>query len=133
MNEYANMRFDDYQITVENPPEPDRDLSIIDLINIMVLTQGGRVYFSFTDVGPTGLNTIKSFGLHLYKFDTAFDFGFDFSSDDFKSLGSLKHIETWATNLAQKIQAKDYYCGYEPAVDLNTRFFTGDRLGPLGL
>ncbi|MCB9229164.1 MAG: hypothetical protein H6618_06090 [Deltaproteobacteria bacterium] len=50
--------------------------------------------------------------------------GFE-NSNDFINL-----LHKWSKHLADKIHISTYFCGLDPAVDEDTRFFTNDKIGP---
>lgn len=43
----------------------------------------------------------------------------------------IPNIMLYAHNLSEKVEVENYYCGLEPAIDDETRFFTKTEIGPL--
>jgi len=41
-------------------------------------------------------------------------------------------MQRYANAISKKFHVKEFYGGLEPAVDIDTRYFTGNALGPLG-
>lgn len=64
------------------------------------------------------------------------DLEINFESDAFVSKDKVKLITdfmNFSFEFANKYQIENYYCGLEPAVDEETRFFTKEKVGPLNL
>jgi hypothetical protein len=67
-----------------------------------------------------------------YKDDIDVELSFDADSsfdDEFVMLA----VQMYADELSKKYYMTDFYGGLEPAKDTDTRYFTGNVLGPLGL
>lgn len=43
----------------------------------------------------------------------------------------IPRIMFYSHNLSEKVEVKNYYCGLEPAIDDETRFFTKTEIGPI--
>jgi hypothetical protein len=50
---------------------------------------------------------------------------------DLKQKASILDLHNRVVSLAEKLNTINYYCGYEPALDEDTRLFSGTTLGPL--
>lgn len=50
--------------------------------------------------------------------------------DDFMTY-YIPNIMFYAYNLSEEVAVENYYCGLEPAIDQETRFFTKTEIGPL--
>ena len=77
---------------------------------------------------------IKSPRINLSKYDSnRFDVNMNFDIEQVKESSLNRLIEVlheFASQLAKKIDIPNYYCGLDPAIDEDTRLFTGDKLGP---
>ena len=54
-----------------------------------------------------------------------------FGINEFIMVNAQTQLMEAAKQLAYKYKIKSFYCGFEPASDMATRLFTGDKLGPL--
>ena len=86
------------------------------------------------DVFTIGPLNIPDVMFRLLKHDEVFDIDFNFRYDDFKRLGGtspISSLQEGVRKLALDFGAANYYAGMEPASDLDTRFFTNEKFGPL--
>lgn len=76
---------------------------------------------------------IEDFTLVIYKWklNQLFDIYLLLDEPEFKKVDSILFWQTFATELASLIGAREFYCGLDPASDEDTRFFTDQTLGPL--
>lgn len=92
----------------------------------------GLIYFNFPELKFAGLS-LSGVGIQILKYGGKFDMNIVFDSNLTANKFSVSILQEWASSIALQSGAMTYFCGIEPAVDLNTRFFTEDVLGPLGL
>lgn len=80
--------------------------------------------------------TIPKCGFSIYRYETSTDLELDFQLADLKD-SNIDHLAEdlmeFSTSLARQYRINEYYCGIEPAQDLETRLFTKDKLGPIFL
>ena len=94
-----------------------------------LVTLGDSYYFNFLNI------MIKSFefskmGVQIDKYDNNYDLNLHLDVKEIKKM-SIISIMNWAEGLAIELDAKLFYCGYEPAIDKETRLFSGNKLGPV--
>ncbi len=73
---------------------------------------------------------IPSISLRCLKYDALYDVDFIFEESYIDKIGSkefLSKLQNYTTQLAIKYEIDNWYCGLEPAKDLNTRYFTKDE------
>ena len=104
--------------------------SLRDLIGIIGRYNEGSIYLNVKQFTFDSLVLPKA-GIQIFKYIDGLDLSIDIEYDFFQSIGPLSAIQVWANNVSAKLSAESYYCGYEPAIDEETRFFTMNRLGPL--
>ncbi len=90
----------------------------------------GLFAFKFSKFDLTGISLSHVVFL-LYKYDDKYDLNCFFDMSELKRLVTLPTLQHWAELLAKELNVTDYYAGYEPAIDEETRFFTRNILGPL--
>lgn len=94
---------------------------------------GGSFYFRFSDVRLFELQ-LPDAGIQVYRYDNTYDLSIDFVAGYFDRSGLPIHIlQAGVGALAHDLKARMYCCGYEPVINLNDRFFTNSKLGPLGI
>lgn len=72
--------------------------------------------------------------IRLLRFEQINEVSIIFSNNDIDKIDSeniIISLALGAKNLSQISHSYDYYCGYEPATDPKTRFFSKDTIGPL--
>nr|WP_146219580.1 hypothetical protein [Pseudomonas sp. RW407] len=71
--------------------------------------------------------------LRVIKYANGIDVELSFDDTRLFDIGGLMRImQIYADGLSKKINMVGFYGGLEPAIDIDTRYFTGDVLGPLG-
>jgi len=72
--------------------------------------------------------------ISFVKYDgSKLDININFEIELVKSISKsqvIQSLHNFAIKLAKKNYVKTYFCGLDPAVDENTRFFTNEKLGP---
>jgi hypothetical protein len=72
--------------------------------------------------------------IRLLRFEQTNEVSIIFSNNDIDKIDSkniIMSLALGAKHLSQISHSDDYYCGYEPATDQKTRFFSKDTIGPL--
>ena len=72
--------------------------------------------------------------LQIIKYDGTYDVALSFLSEDISCKGSMGSIESLRSSAVEFLAisgGENVYCGYEPAHDEKTRFFTNNRIGPI--
>ncbi|EIJ69432.1 hypothetical protein [Pasteurella bettyae] len=91
--------------------------------------EDGAIYFKLSNVNIFGINLKEIFiNLIIYKKELELNMNFD-SNELFKI--DLDIIKRAIFEWNKTILAKNYYCGYEPATDKYTQFFSNIHKGPL--
>lgn len=90
----------------------------------------GNAYFQFTDFEMSGL-TIPYIVLCVMKYDNLFRLEFNFDLEFLMKMKNVIQLQLWTQVIREKIGAKSYVCGLEPASYEQTRFFTNNTIGPL--
>lgn len=71
--------------------------------------------------------------LRVIKYANGIDVELSFDDTRLFDIGGLMRVmQIYADGLSKKINMVGFYGGLEPAIDIDTRYFTGDVLGPLG-
>jgi hypothetical protein len=68
------------------------------------------------------------------KYDGAYDVSLSFLSEDIACKGNMGPIESLRSSAVEFLAisgGENVYCGYEPAHDEKTRFFTNNSAGPI--
>lgn len=100
------------------------------ILNILEDISDGAIYFIINNMDSYGLNLSK-LDFQILKYSGSFDLNILCERDILFGERSIRYIKEWANVIATKLKAKTYYCGYEPAYDESTRFFTENILGPI--
>ncbi|MBI2271340.1 MAG: hypothetical protein HYU69_13435 [Bacteroidetes bacterium] len=116
-----------YQFSIDESISLVNIKSNLELFKFFNTSSDGSFYFNFSNF-KLGEFELPEIGIQLMKYNNKYDLNFHFG---YQFLRNIAIIQNWAGALAQELKAKIYYCGYEPANDLETRFFTGSILGPL--
>lgn len=101
-----------------------------ELFNIINSFSDGVFNCNFSDF-KLGKYAIDKVSIQLLKDNLIYDASLYFEDEALKSMDSIKYFQHWAFKVAQVLGSKTYYCGLEPASDLETRFFTESIFGPL--
>ena len=121
-----------YQISADNLQPIQKVDKLKSLVTALDRHSEGSIYLNLKDF-RLGVSVLPKVGIQILSYSSRLDLSIDIDSDTFQTLGSLSIVQLWAKNVSDKLLAKNYYCGYEPASDEDTRFFAMDKLGPLSL
>jgi hypothetical protein len=70
----------------------------------------------------------------VIKYCDNFDVELFFYDSDVNDVGmAMRGMQAYIADLASKFQVGEFYGGMEPAVDIQTRYFTNESFGPLGI
>jgi hypothetical protein len=122
----------DYQISSDEPDIIINFKSQVQIFNSIDNSSDGSFYFNFSDFKLKQLELSKV-GLQIYKYNNGYDLNIHIREEEFNQIGSISTLQGWAELIANDVSAKNYYCGYEPAIDEETRFFSGKIFGPLSI
>ena len=78
---------------------------------------------------------ISSVLLRLVKYGDQFDIDFNFDERDVRNMSTtvlMKKIHQYVVDLGKRHEVNHWFGGMEPASDEDTRYFTDNKLGPLG-
>jgi hypothetical protein len=120
----------DYQISSDEPEINLKPQSQVQLFNIIKNSSDGAFYFNFSDFKLNELE-LSGVGFQIYKYNDKYDLNLHIMEKEVTEIIPILTLQNWAGLLATEVIAKAFYCGYEPAMDEETRFFTGKTLGPL--
>ncbi|MEI6410512.1 MAG: hypothetical protein WCR52_14075 [Bacteroidota bacterium] len=101
------------------------------LLTALSLLTNYAIYFNFPEFEFAGL-ALSAVGIQVFGYNGKLDLNIIFDYNLTTNKVSIPSLQAWASLIAVQSNAKTYFCGLEPAVNLNTRFFTEDILGPLG-
>lgn len=74
--------------------------------------------------------------IRLTKYERLFDIDFNIDIENCRNINKktfIRELQNEVSKLADNHQVTSYFAGMEPAVDKNTRYFTGNVIGPLQL
>jgi len=77
---------------------------------------------------------ISSVLLRLVKYGDQYDIDFNFDESDVTCMDTtalMKQLHKYISELGKKYKVGDWFGGIEPASDEDTRYFSGNRFGPL--
>lgn len=117
----------DYQISANSA---EIDLTSEKALSDSITQFEGAYYFNFS---AFDLNDIpwSGIGVQIYKYDGVYDLSLDMDEIEINQKISISDLQKYSESLAEGLKADNYYCGYEPARDEDTRFFTGNQFGPI--
>ena len=71
--------------------------------------------------------------LQIHKCNNVYDVNIIIEEKELIERVSILELHKYVAILAEELEATNFYCGFEPAMDKETRLFTGKNLGPLKL
>ncbi|MBS0584967.1 MAG: hypothetical protein JSR76_01535 [Verrucomicrobia bacterium] len=80
--------------------------------------------------------SLKKCGLAIYQIENRINLEINFEILDIYNSTKIDLVEALmrlSNILSKKYEIKEFFCGLEPAGDLETRLFTKDQLGPFSL
>ncbi|MGC7560409.1 hypothetical protein [Pasteurella sp. PK-2025] len=91
--------------------------------------ENGAIYFKLNNANVFDV-TLKEFFINLIVYKREIEINMDFNCNDMFKI-DLNIIKKAIIEWNKIILAKNYYCGYEPATDRCTQFFSNIHTGPL--
>jgi len=107
--------------------------------NVLKFFQGSNDDFALTYSANflfIGDNKIPECQIRVIRGQDFSDLEINFRSNSLTSMDKaniVTELMKFSFELAAKYEIENYYCGLEPAVDEETRFFTKDKVGPLNM
>lgn len=90
----------------------------------------GSFYFNFLDYSLKDI-LLSRMGFQIIKYGNVYDLSLSIDEREIREKVSILDLQELVASLAEDLEASSYYCGYEPAMDEETRIFSGVSLGPL--
>lgn len=87
-------------------------------------------YFYFIELRLNDI-VLSGVGFQIIKYDNVYDLNLSIEEKEIRQKVSILDLQKWVASLAEELKTTNYYCGYEPAMDEETRIFSGVSLGPL--
>lgn len=113
-----------------------QDVSL-DLMKELFARDSNYILTVDADYLKLGNTKINSPRINFSKYDgSKFEMNFNFELEMVDSISEnecIKALHSFATRLAQKHSVVNYFCGLDPVVDEDTRFFTNEKVGPFSL
>lgn len=125
----SNSTLKDYNVASEKP-DLKLNFQSKEILFNNIQSLGDSFYFNFLNLKLEGL-LLSKIGFQIDKYDDNYDLNLHIEEREITQEISISLFQSWAESLAEELDAQDYFCGYEPAVDEETRFFSGSKLGPL--
>jgi hypothetical protein len=100
------------------------------LFNSINQSSDGSFYFYFSDFSLKDI-LLSSVGFQIFKYENVYDLNLDIEEKDLRQKTSIPDLLKRVASLAEELKTTNYYCGYEPAADKETRLFSGNTFGPL--
>lgn len=100
------------------------------LFNSIDKSSDGSFYFNFLDYGLKDI-LLSRVGFQIFKYDNFYDLSLSIEEKEIRQKVSILDLQKRVASLAEELKTTNYYCGYEPAMDEETRIFSGVSLGPL--
>jgi hypothetical protein len=116
-----------YQIAADTDENTLDFKSNSGILNIINSNLGCSLYFNFSNFNLNGL-TLSWLGFQIYKYDKKIDLNIDFEDEFVNVIHVISYIQDWTILLSSYLEAKAYYCGYEPILDIERQFFTSITL-----
>lgn len=90
----------------------------------------GSLYINLSRFRFDGIE-IDNIGIQVYKYADKYDVSLDIEYAIIINRFTALTLKIWVDTISRKLNCKNYYCGYEPAIDEQTRFFSKYEMGPL--
>jgi hypothetical protein len=100
------------------------------LLESFNVSSNGSFYFNFLNYSFKDIQ-LSRVGFQIIKFENKYDLILSIEENEMRKKLSILDFQNRVISLAKEMEATNYYCGYEPAFDEETRLFTGVLLGPL--
>jgi len=118
------------QISVGNNQSKETISNLPNLIENLGICNGGAVYLNYANFKISGI-LLPEVGMQILKYNGCVDLSIDIEYNYFQKIKSLISLREWVEIKSNQLFAINYCCGYEPASDFDTSFFTKNKLGPL--
>ncbi len=130
INLVSSSTLSNYQISTDTP-HIQIDLQGQNLFQDSIThSSDGTFYFNFLSFNLNGLHLSQA-GLQIYKYINIYDLNMHVEREEIAQKISVSKLHSWSKFLAHELKAKTFFCGYEPAIDEDTRFFSENTTGPL--
>ncbi|MBL8000020.1 MAG: hypothetical protein JNL32_15465 [Candidatus Kapabacteria bacterium] len=130
METIYNSELISYNCTVDYLTPELSTLTFDYLYETITAVPDGSFYFNFSQIVIEEV-VFKHPGVQLLKYNDTYDINVHFESSDLNNNETVLGLQKWSIILAEKLNTQIFYCGYEPAYDHNTRFFSRNNLGPI--
>lgn len=90
----------------------------------------GSFYFNFLNFRLKDILLTRA-GFQIYKYNNIYDLNIAIEAIELKQKTSVSDLKNCVKSLSEELKATNYYSGYEPAADEETRLFSRDSLGPI--
>ncbi len=100
------------------------------LFNSIDQSSDGSFYFNFLNYSLKDI-LLSKVGFQIIKYDNIYDLILSIEEREISHIVSTFDLQKRVVSLAEELKALNFYCGYEPAMDEETRIFTSVSLGPL--
>lgn len=104
------------------------NISKDDVLNILSSNQYSLAYH-YKNIYILG-NNFKSCFIHIINYNYEIEINLQLNQSELKKIRLMNMINE-ASNFSNKLKAEKYCCGYEPATDEDTQFFSTNKVGPL--
>lgn len=130
-NTCSTAQFTNYLVSTDDSGVCDINFKSQDQIFTFIgNSSDGAFYFNFSEFQLNEFE-FSSIGFQIYKYDKKYDLNLHIPENEIIGKITIVALQSWADIIAKSLIAKEYFCGYEPASDQATRFFSGSILGPL--
>ena len=124
----SNSTLKDYSISSDSSEINLRSKD--DLITSIKGSSDGAFYFNFLDCSLNNI-MLTNLGFQIIKYDNIYELYLSIDENEIRQKVSILELQTCVVSLAGELKSTSYFCGYEPAMDEETRLFSGMTLGPL--
>jgi len=100
------------------------------MLNSIDQSSDGVFVFTFLDFNLKD-TFLSQVWFRIDKYDNVYDLSLEIEEKELRQKTSISNLQKRVESLAEELKTTNYYCGYEPAVDEETRLFSGNSLGPL--
>lgn len=91
--------------------------------------EDGAIYFNLKNINIFG-TLLKELFINLLIYQDELELNMNFNLNEITKI-DLNVIRNTVQEWNKVILAKNYYCGYEPAIEKYTQFFSNTHIGPL--
>ncbi|MEQ5776708.1 hypothetical protein J4E05_14350 [Thalassospira sp. NFXS8] len=103
------------------------------VVDFTKIEEGAALILRLNSLDVAG-EMVPSVLLRVVKYEEKYDVDFNFSESDLKRVEKfffIRKLQFFTSEVAKKYKIPSFFCGVEPASDEDTRYFTGQYLGPL--